>query len=125
MSYANAPGGVLPYMLMLDRASKSVVLAVRGTGGRGIVVQYVMVARYFAVAGQGQQVGGAGGARHRGGRYIGTEQQDSLIHGHSSASGVCWGSGAYMWVRQFRVPATYCLAFTISKVGKPLDRGQH
>ncbi len=32
VSYANAPGGVLPYMLMLDRQSKSVVLAVRGTG---------------------------------------------------------------------------------------------
>ncbi|GAB4821005.1 hypothetical protein N2152v2_008051 [Parachlorella kessleri] len=31
VSYADAPGGVLPYMLMLDRGSKSVVLAVRGT----------------------------------------------------------------------------------------------
>ena len=39
VSYANAPGGVLPYMLMLDRASKCVVLAVRGTGGRGTPVQ--------------------------------------------------------------------------------------
>ncbi|GAB4819117.1 hypothetical protein N2152v2_006163 [Parachlorella kessleri] len=31
VSYANSPGGVLPYIIMLDRPTKSVVLAVRGT----------------------------------------------------------------------------------------------
>jgi hypothetical protein len=32
VSYANVAGGVLPYLIMLHRPSKSVVLSVRGTG---------------------------------------------------------------------------------------------
>jgi hypothetical protein len=34
VNYTNVAGGVLPYLLMLHRPSKSVVLSVRGTGGR-------------------------------------------------------------------------------------------
>jgi hypothetical protein len=35
VNYTNVAGGVLPYLLMLHRPSKSVVLSVRGTGGLG------------------------------------------------------------------------------------------
>lgn len=31
VNYVNAPSGILPYMLLLDRPAKRVVLAVRGT----------------------------------------------------------------------------------------------